>query len=148
MVKPVRKELTRKPLGQLAVEHGLATEQQVLNALRVQYHARAVCGTSVSIGEIMLFKGYITAGELARLLRTSGDMHERATDRFEGTFFGDVAIELGLCAPREILSALNEQLADRQNGRKHRLIGQVLFDDGVLDTTAIEQVLARLVRKG
>jgi hypothetical protein len=58
--------------------------------------------------------------------------------------FGVVAIESGYVTPKEFVDALKIQvLEDIEKGR-HRLIGRILLEQGVLTLGQIDQVLGKL----
>ncbi len=62
--------------------------------------------------------------------------------------FGNIAIAKGFITPKELLNALKIQVKEETESRKHRLIGQILLEEGVISGEEIEQVLADLFRKG
>jgi len=58
--------------------------------------------------------------------------------------FGVVAIESGYVTPKEFVDALKIQvLEDIEKGR-HRLIGRILLEQGVMTLEQIDQVLGKL----
>lgn len=63
--------------------------------------------------------------------------------------FGDVAVALGFTSRFKVRLALEEQRLDREEGRPHRLVGQILQDRGWLSEAQcglIVDALAELVR--
>lgn len=68
---------------------------------------------------------------------------ERETQHLEKRF-GVVAIESGYVTPAEFVEALKIQvLEDIEKGR-HRLIGRILLEQGVMTLGQIDQVLGKL----
>lgn len=55
--------------------------------------------------------------------------------------FGEVAVGLGLATEEEIRQALERQAQLKQEGRKHKLIGMILLEMGVLSN---EQLILAL----
>jgi hypothetical protein len=137
--------LRNKLFGVRAVERGMATEEQILDALRSQYNAKVLLGRHLFIGEVLLLNGVLSSRQLAELLRETGEMHEEAEDVHSGRFFGDVAVEMGYCTPSQVFEALNVQLEEDQRGDRHRLIGEILYGMGVLDAEQVRQVIDLLV---
>jgi hypothetical protein len=137
--------LSKKPFGERAIERGFATEGEVLQALRAQYNAKIVLGRHLFLGEVLLLQGVLTPRQLTDLLRETGEHHEEPEDVVEKKFFGDVAIELGFIQPRQVLDALNEQMDDDMLGRRHRLLGEILYAKGLLTDAQVNAVIARLV---
>ncbi|HVY61370.1 MAG TPA: hypothetical protein VHF22_06935, partial [Planctomycetota bacterium] len=133
-----------KPFGKRAIERGYATEGEVLQALRAQYSAKVVLGRHLFLGEVLLLQGVLTPRQLTELLRESGEFHEEAEDVVEKRFFGDVAIELGFVKPRDVLEGLNDQMDDDMLGRRHRLLGEILYAKGLLTDAQVDAVIARL----
>lgn len=59
--------------------------------------------------------------------------------------FGEVAVVLGFCTPRQVRRALVTQRADRQSGRSHRLIGEILLAQEAIDVAQKDQVVDVLI---
>ncbi len=135
----------RKLFGVRAVELGYATEEQVLEALKFQYNAKILLRRHLFLGEILLLQGTITAPQLARLLKETGEMHEEPEDSHRHRFFGDVAVELGFVTAKQVFDALVVQWDESQRGERHRLVGEILFERGHLTREEVELVVARLV---
>ncbi len=58
--------------------------------------------------------------------------------------FGNIAIAKGFITPEELLSALRIQVQEETEKKQHRLIGQILLEQGVISGEQIQQVLAEL----
>jgi hypothetical protein len=58
--------------------------------------------------------------------------------------FGTIAVELGIIGNRQLLAAMNIQIEDDLAGRKHRLIGQILIEGGIITKDQVKAVLAEM----
>ncbi|MCK4789944.1 MAG: hypothetical protein KAV87_39755 [Desulfobacteraceae bacterium] len=55
--------------------------------------------------------------------------------------FGIVALEKGFITSRQLGKAVNTQLSDDLERGKHRLIGEILLDMGLMTVSQVEEVL-------
>ncbi|MBW1701183.1 MAG: hypothetical protein JRJ11_02890 [Deltaproteobacteria bacterium] len=55
--------------------------------------------------------------------------------------FGIIALEKGFITSRQLGKAVNTQLSDDLERRKHRLIGEILVDMGFMTVSQVEEVL-------
>ena len=58
--------------------------------------------------------------------------------------FGAIAVRQGIVFADDVKAAVNEQIDDNVNGREHRLIGTILYDNGCITEHQIEAVLMEL----
>ena len=58
--------------------------------------------------------------------------------------FGTIAVEKGFITIDQLMDALDVQVREDLSGKKHRLIGKILYDLGFLTIDQIERVLASL----
>jgi hypothetical protein len=58
--------------------------------------------------------------------------------------FGTIAVRKGLVSAEDVKAAVNEQIDDDINGREHRLLGTILYDNGCITEYQIEVVLVEL----
>ena len=61
--------------------------------------------------------------------------------------FGNIAIVKGFITPEELLAALKMQVQEETEKKTHRLIGQILLEQGVISGEQIQQVLAELFKE-
>ena len=61
-------------------------------------------------------------------------------DRYEKRF-GVIAIEKGFITPDDLFKALKIQVREELEGSSHRLIGEVLLDQGCMTIAQVEEVL-------
>jgi hypothetical protein len=61
-------------------------------------------------------------------------------DRYVCTF-GQVAIELGYISKAQLVYALHRQELDFNDGKRHRLLGTILFEMGWIEADNIEKVV-------
>lgn len=69
-----------------------------------------------------------------------GDMTVETIDKR----FCTVAVGKGFITSHQLLEALEIQAAEDLVGKKHRLIGRILFDLGFVTTLQIKEVLASM----
>jgi len=58
--------------------------------------------------------------------------------------FGEIAVRKGFVLLEEVKSAIDEQIDDDVNGREHRLLGTILFDNGFITEYQVDVVLQEL----
>ena len=58
--------------------------------------------------------------------------------------FGVIAIEKGYCSAEQFIEALKIQVMEDFNKGKHRLVGRILLEQGVMNLEQINQVLVIL----
>ena len=58
--------------------------------------------------------------------------------------FGVIAIEKGYCSAEQFVEALKIQVMEDVNKGKHRLVGRILLEQGVMTLEQINQVLVIL----
>ncbi|MBI4613994.1 MAG: hypothetical protein HY720_10330 [Planctomycetes bacterium] len=134
-----------KRLGEMAVSNRLLTAQERDHALAAQARLDSQ-GIHVPLGKILVDQGRIGI-EVAQglLLLQKIGRREGAAGREppfveEDLKFGSLAVENGLATREELSAALREQVALRERGVAKR-IGQVLFERGTMDPSAVRSVL-------
>ncbi len=65
----------------------------------------------------------------------------------ESKRFGQIAVEKGYITKEELCQALNIQIEENLHGRKHRLLGRILLELGLIDMQKMEDVLTEM-KKG
>jgi len=63
-----------------------------------------------------------------------------AIERLEKRF-GTIAVEKGFITRDQLFEAIKIQLTEDIEGKKHRLIGTILFEEGYIDIRQIDEVL-------
>ena len=58
--------------------------------------------------------------------------------------FGAIAVHKGFVSLEEVKATIGEQIDDDINGREHRLLGTILFDNGFITEYQVDVVLADL----
>ena len=58
--------------------------------------------------------------------------------------FGVIAVEQGMITRNQLLEALKAQVADNVEKGTHRLIGEILYQQGAITLTQISEVLMAL----
>jgi hypothetical protein len=58
--------------------------------------------------------------------------------------FGVIAVQKGFITQHQLLKALSAQVIDNLEGRPHRLIGEILYEQGAMTVAQIDEVLETL----
>ena len=61
--------------------------------------------------------------------------------------FGAIAVEDGFISLDQLLEVMRIQITEDVEGKKHRLIGQILFDLGYMTFDQIDEVLSLVAHK-
>jgi hypothetical protein len=59
--------------------------------------------------------------------------------------FGMIAIEKGFITVRQLLAALAIQINENVEKETHRLIGEILFEQGIMTRPQIDEVLSEII---
>ncbi|MBI5777955.1 MAG: hypothetical protein HZA49_00675 [Planctomycetes bacterium] len=62
--------------------------------------------------------------------------------------FGEVAVRLGLATKLQVKSALKKQKELKEKRLRHRLIGLIMLDMDILDTTGLIMILKEINGSG
>jgi hypothetical protein len=62
----------------------------------------------------------------------------------ENIRFGMIAVQKGFVTPQHVVDALEIQVKENFSTGKHRLIGEILMDEGHLDALQLEEILGDL----
>ena len=55
--------------------------------------------------------------------------------------FGTIAVEKGFITKDQLIEVINTQVMEDIEGKKHRLIGTIMFEQGVINIQKIDEVL-------
>jgi len=61
--------------------------------------------------------------------------------------FGFMAVQKGFATPEQVSNALEVQFDENVETKKHRLIGEILVDMGIMDTSQVNEVLEDMSNK-
>lgn len=61
--------------------------------------------------------------------------------------FGQVAVELGYIAEKHLTEALGCQVHEELNGKGHRLLGKILYEQGRMSAGQIDQVMTETFKR-
>lgn len=61
--------------------------------------------------------------------------------------FGQLAVQFGFITEAQLIDALACQVREELNGNGHRLLGEVLFETGVMSAKQIDQVMTELFQR-
>ena len=62
--------------------------------------------------------------------------------------FGKLAVDMGFITEKQLYDAMETQIREDLQNKPHRVIGQILFEQGIMMPSQIDQVLNRLFRQG
>jgi hypothetical protein len=58
--------------------------------------------------------------------------------------FGVIAVKMGFASPQQIVNALDIQVKENLSTGKHRRIGEILLDQGIISQLQMEEVVKEL----
>lgn len=137
-----------KFFGEVAIDRGYATREQVLGALKEQYRLRCVEKRHLFLGEVMVSLGHLRLDQLVELMDASEGYHETPLEQRQKVFFGDVAVRKGFVTPTQLFRCLQRQRDEDAAGMAHRLIGEIMLDQGYITRAELEAVIAAMVEQG
>lgn len=137
-----------KFFGEVAIEQGHATRPQVLEALKEQYRLRCIEKRHLFLGEVMVQMRILTLDQLVRLMDLSMGYHEQPLEQRQKVFFGDVGVQKGYVTPVQLFRCLQQQRDEDMAGLPHRLIGEIMVDQGYLTVFELEDVISTMVELG
>jgi hypothetical protein len=154
-MEPARMEFPWRQLGELLVDQGLLTEDELEQALLDQARSGRL------LGQIIVDRGYVSAFSLARVLseqhgvqvRQAEEVPQPETVRLalaDPPEFGESApapeqawrplggllLEKGLLTAEQLIGALDEQR------ERHARLGEILVSQGLISGTELTQLLA------
>ncbi|HZV01042.1 MAG TPA: hypothetical protein VFF73_30285 [Planctomycetota bacterium] len=130
-----------KSFGDLAIEHGCATESQVQTARLEQLRLRRRRAREILLAELLLDAGAITTDELLDLLERGRGYRERSDSR---PLLGDVAVAKGYLPPLHLYLALQAQVRETNREAVPRRLGEILVARGDLSRHELADVLSSL----
>jgi hypothetical protein len=137
-----------KFFGEVAIEKGWVSSEQVIEALKEQYRLRCLEKRHLFLGEVLVQLGTITIEQLVELMDLSMGYHEQPTEQRQKVFFGDVAVRKGYISPVQLFRCLQLQRDEDMAGLAHRLIGEIMVDQGYLSPWELEDVISSMVDQG
>lgn len=125
--------------GKIALGQGFCTQAQVDECVQMQ----TVGETDAAVGELLLFKGFITSEQHAKVLeiqKQNLQAREAATPaQSEAGLFGKLALREGLLSEDEVNDCLREQARD---GEK-RTLGEIMVARGHLTAAQVKDLLEK-----
>jgi hypothetical protein len=129
--------------GKIAVGEGYCTQAQIDECIRIQSYDKS----STALGELLVFKGYITAAQHARVLELQKKnfqaMDPLARKRKEAQLFGKLAVREGLITEEEVNDCLREQGREGET----RTLGEILVAKGYLSIEKVKELLGKQLKK-
>ncbi len=152
---------SEKRFGTIAVEKGFITKEQLVEAMKVQVADELKGAGHRLIGSVLCDLGFMNADQVMDVLRCldvkkakpKEEKHEkrrkpppRKPEKLQERRFGIIAVRKGFITPEQLVEALAIQLKGDMEGKPHRLIGSILFDQGHLTIEQIKEGLRALDR--
>ena len=133
----IGEETVEKTFGNIAVEKGFVTAEQLDEALRIQAEEDISKGEHRPIGRILLNEGHITLQQVSDVLKAMDKLYEEKTDKS----FGDIAVEKDFITPEQLDEALRIQMHEYSSTGNRRSIGRILLNEGHITLQQIGKVL-------
>jgi hypothetical protein len=137
-----------KFFGEVAIEKGWVSRDQVLEALKEQYRLRCLERRHLFLGEVLVQLGTISLDRLVEIMDLSMGYHEQPLEQRQKVFFGDIAVRKGYVTPVQLFRCLQLQRDEDMAGLAHRLIGEIMVDQGYLSAWELEDVISSMVDQG
>jgi DNA-directed RNA polymerase subunit RPC12/RpoP len=129
--------------GKLAISEGFCTQGQVDECIRIQSYAKS----NTALGELLLFKGHITAPQHAKILELQQKnlqaLDPQGRKRKEAQLFGKLAVREGLLTEDEVNECLREQARDGET----RTLGEIMVAKSYLSVPQVQELLAKQLKK-
>lgn len=113
--------------GQLAVEKGYCTQEQLDEALQ-ELISRAVRGDTVNLGTVLVEKNILTGDQVREILK----LQQATNIRKEDSLFGKLAVYHEFCESEDIAEARSEQEDAIRKKTTVKRIGEILVKNGKL----------------
>ena len=126
-----------RAFGEIALEKGFVTQEQLDRALGIQAKEDMSEGGHRPIGRILLNEGLITLRQIGSVLRLLDKMFEYNDD----ITFGDIALEKGFITKDQLDKALKIQTYEYSSTGNRRAIGRILLNEGLITLQQIGEVL-------
>jgi predicted RNA-binding Zn-ribbon protein involved in translation (DUF1610 family) len=132
-------------LGQIAVEMGMITEEQLAACCKEQEATRRGTGPR-PLGEILLEKGLVRKKDMEALIEEQ-NRRVRSLDRYQKIqkveyLFGQLLVKNNLATQLQINKCLEIQVKMAEKGdSKIPRLGELLVEHGFVDKKTVEQVL-------
>ena len=108
-----------KTFGDIALERGFITKEQLDQALKIQTDEDIPEVGHRPIGRILLNEGFITLQQVGEVLKSLDKLHEEDTDKT----FGDIALEKGFITKDEFFTRLKLVQAEYNKGKSDFQVG-------------------------
>jgi hypothetical protein len=137
-----------KFFGEVAIERGYATREQVLDGLKEQYRLRCIEKRHLFLGEVMVELRFLRLEQLIELMDASAGYHETPLEQRQKVFFGDVAVQKGYVTPVQLFRCLQRQRDEDAAGLAHRLVGEIMLDLGYMTAAELALTICAMVDMG
>ena len=132
-----------KRYGVKAFERGFITLDQLLMAINIQIVENLEKGEHRLIGRILAELEIISPSSIMM-----PDADEEVTSESIRKRFGVIAIEKGFITAEQLIHAIEKQIRDEIGQERHRLIGEILCENGYMTKPQCDEVLMELGKPG
>ena len=132
-----------KRYGVKSVERGFITLDQLLMAINIQIVENLEKGEHRLIGRILAELEIISPSSIMM-----PDADEEVTSESIRKRFGVIAIEKGFITEEQLIHTIEEQIRDEIGQERHRLIGEILCENGYMTKPQCDEVLMELGKPG
>jgi hypothetical protein len=139
----VSTEEINKRYGVKAVEKGFITLDQLLMAINIQIVENLEKGEHRLIGRILAELEIISPSSIMM-----PDAVEEVTSESIRKRFGVIVIEKGFITAEQLIHAIEKQIRDEIGQERHRLIGEILCENGYMTKPQCDEVLMELGKPG
>jgi len=133
----MNKKNSDKTFGDIALERGFITQEQLEWALKIQTDEDISEVEHRPIGRILLNEGFISLQQVGEILKSLDKLHEEKTDKT----FGDIALEKGFITKDQLEMALKMQTDEFGLTGNRRSIGRILLNEGWITLQQIGEVI-------
>ena len=138
---PVDRWFTKRVIAQ-----GLATDEQVHDAVALQVEMREIGGRCPRIWELMTMQSSISAMQVDDVLGELGKLSVESEGLQGVAMLGRVLVDMKYTTYDKVLEALELQAKERAEGT-WRLIGQILIDGKSISQSQLKEALNVLERR-
>ena len=139
MSEPRRRRRTDRLFGQIAVELGILSPEQLEEALQVQAKAETV----VPLGLVLMDLRLVSREDLEKILEAQRKLLdrtvERSKDQKEDQLFGKVAVHLGFLTQDQLSECLGMQ--KREGPDSNLRLGELMMRKGLVDPEKVRRVM-------
>lgn len=114
----------------LSTKKGLITDEQIIDALKIQVKENIEEKRHRPIGEILMELGYMNKNQVDEILSLIIEPR-----------FGDIAISKRFISVNQLVHALSTQVKEESGKGQHRPVGEILVDHGYMNALQVQETI-------